>query len=62
MEMELMRHQQELEQAELERALAMSIAVEEERLKHMVAEAKKAEDVGLFCGVFSGVFCMSIHS
>lgn len=38
MEMEFMHRQEELEHLELERALTMSMAVEEERLRTLMAE------------------------
>jgi hypothetical protein len=43
MEMEFMHRQEELEHLQLERALTLSVAVEEERLRLLMAEAKLAE-------------------
>ena len=43
MEMELLHRQEELEQAELERAVALSLAVESERLQILAAEAKESD-------------------
>jgi hypothetical protein len=43
MEMELIHRQEELEHAELERALMLSLVAEEERLRAMMMEAKLAE-------------------
>ena len=39
-----MHRQEELEQAELEQAVAISLALEEERLRLLYAEAKSLED------------------
>jgi hypothetical protein len=41
MEMEFVHRQEELEQIELERALTMSLAIEEERLNRIRAEFKR---------------------
>lgn len=43
MEMELLHRQEELEQAELERAVALSLAIEAERLQILAAEAKASD-------------------
>ena len=43
MEMEFMHRAQELEHLELERALTLSMTVEEERLRLLMADAKMAE-------------------
>ena len=43
MEMEFMHRAQELEHLELERALNLSMTVEEERLRLLMADAKMAE-------------------
>jgi hypothetical protein len=40
LEMEFLHRQEELEHLELERALTLSVAVEEERLRQLMAEAK----------------------
>lgn len=45
MEMELMHRQEELEQAELEQAVAISLALEDERLRLLYAEAVGDEAV-----------------
>jgi hypothetical protein len=42
MEMELMHRQEELEHLELERAMALSLAVEEERVRRLMAEEKES--------------------
>ena len=42
-EMELLHRKQELEQAELEWAVAISLALEEERLRLMYADAKDVD-------------------
>lgn len=46
MEMEFMHRQEELEHLELERALTLSMAVEEERLRQLMSEAKLSESEG----------------
>ena len=43
MEMEFMHRQEELEHLELERALTLSMAAEEERLRAMISDAKASE-------------------
>jgi hypothetical protein len=43
LEMEFLHRQEELEHLELERALTLSVAVEEERLRQLMAEAKRAD-------------------
>ena len=43
MEMEFLHRQEELEHLELERALTLSMAAEEERLRALTAEAKQAD-------------------
>jgi len=43
MEMELLHRQEELEQAELERAVALSLAIEAERLQILASEAKASD-------------------
>lgn len=44
MEMELLNKQRELEQAELEQAMALSLLIEEEKLRLLYEEAKSLED------------------
>ncbi|KAF0686834.1 Aste57867_21394 [Aphanomyces stellatus] len=46
MEMDILYKQEEMEQAELEAAIALSIAVEEERFRLASVQAKSAEDKG----------------
>lgn len=43
MEMEFMHRQEELEHLELERALTLSMAAEEERLRAMISDAKVSD-------------------
>lgn len=43
MEMEFLHRQEELEHLELERALTLSMAAEEERLRALTAEAKQTD-------------------
>lgn len=46
MEMELIHRQEELEHAELERALTMSLIIEEDRLRELVSDAKESTSSG----------------
>lgn len=54
MEMEFIHRQEELEHAELERALQLSLAMEEQRLRSLMADEKATDDADAAASTSTG--------